>query len=187
MKFNKRQIVTLATGALATLAIIVTLINPNAQPQADKLNQLSQKVEQLGTQLDEGPATQGKPRPSVVGGCWEVPPEDDNGPPYRCDAWTYGEFVVKLGQPDSDGEIRTLVAKDKAGKVIQVGQIPKNLTYIKGISEFDNTPYNDSPSILGAEGNSSFRIELYLSETPRNIFDYRLPVMIKYIEFSGTE
>ena len=185
MKLTRQQIATIVTGILATLAIILVLIKPGAQPEADKINELSRQIESFGGKV---PETAKAPERNISEACWVDVTGSDR--PYRCDAWSWKTFIgrpttllLKLGEADSDGEVRYLLMKDGYdGAVSKVGQLPKTLTYIQSFSEFDGSPINDSPERLGREGNAEFRIETYLSNVPVSVFDYRLPVMIKYIQ-----
>lgn len=115
--------------------------------------------------------------------CWDEGNEHCKGDTWRKRIYSgtgWEVFDYKLGDPDSDGEVRYLYVRNVSGTIAKVGQLPKALTYVASIAEGDGTLTNYSPMVLGREGNSAFRIEAYLAQ-PIDIFDYRLPVMVKYL------
>lgn len=164
MKFTRQQIVTLITGVLAALAVIVTLINPNAQPQADKLNQLSEQVKNLTE--------------DVVA---DLPPDLTRESTFNfageeCSD-IEGSYSVKAGVPNTQGEVTLLLLSDGQGNEEAFGVLPAGLSYTAAIDSKYNRPiiaYCASKVAMG------FDVWVYDARIPMADLDTRFPLYKKY-------
>lgn len=130
------------------------------------------------------PKTSVDERDLVTSTCW------DEGGDYCQIAWekqyyqsssrSWKTIRYRLGNPDANGDVRFLYARNASDTVMRVGQLPLSLTYTATFSDMDGSAMNVSPDVLTQEGNSSFRIEAYPAY-PIGFSDYRLPAVVKYI------
>lgn len=88
------------------------------------------------------------------------------------------EMQIVLGPEQTTGGVQTLLVKDFVNDTEHLTQpLPATLTYKKGTSAFDGSPYG---SIEWTDGGQAFA-EVYDARIPLGIWDERLPVLRQLI------
>lgn len=164
MKNSYQVGLSLGALVLAFCALLLSILSFSYRSMPQEQDVVSAPIAQAPPAQDP---LQQEQHVYVERGCWGEGVYDGCVPNvWSWEGYDGKTYLIRLGEIDSDGEIRHLLIKDSEGRVVEVGELPQSLSYVGSFAEGEATLDNLSPTKLAKDGGGFFLIEVYESDVP---------------------